>query len=121
MHWAWRSWCGAARSPPWNLLEEAIQRTERPSTGQLNAVVQKHYEEARAQPSSFRLAGEGPFTGVPFLLKDLYMMLEGTVYQPTAAPCTGNNVADHDSTLVQRYKPRWRCDIRQDQFTGVGT
>ena len=48
------------------LLEEAIERTERINPT-INAVVQKHYDEARAVID----AGlpNGPFEGVPFLLK----------------------------------------------------
>jgi amidase len=82
------------------LLEEAIARTEAVN-GELNAVVHKHYEEARATVNAGPPAG--PFCGVPFLLKDLHMMMRGT--------CTTNGsgmfrdkVADHDSTLVQRYR-----------------
>ena len=53
---------------PQELLEEAIKRTEQINP-KINAVVQKHYDEAEA---AIR-AGlpDGPFTGVPFLLKDL--------------------------------------------------
>jgi amidase len=82
------------------LLEEAIARTERVNS-QINAVVHKHYDEARAAVA----AGlpEGCFTGVPFLLKDLYMMLQGTVTSNGSAMYR-NQVADHDSTLVQRYQ-----------------
>ncbi len=47
------------------LLDEAVRRTEAVN-GALNAVTQKHYEEARAAFA----AGlpRGPFTGVRFLL-----------------------------------------------------
>jgi amidase len=82
------------------LLETAIERTEQ-LNGELNAVVHKHYEEARA------LIEQGPapgaFSGVPFLLKDLYMMLEGTLTS-NGSGMYKTQVADHDSTLVQRYQ-----------------
>ena len=82
------------------LLETAIERTEQ-LNGELNAVVHKHYEEARA------LVKQGPapgaFSGVPFLLKDLYMMLEGTLTS-NGSGMYKTQVADHDSTLVQRYQ-----------------
>ena len=82
------------------LLEEAIARTERVNP-EINAVVHKHYDEARAAIQ----AGlpEAAFTGVPFLLKDLYMMLQGTATSNGSSMYRGN-VADHDSTLVQRYQ-----------------
>lgn len=82
------------------LLEEAIARTEAVNP-QINAVVHKHYDEARSAIA----AGlpQGAFTGVPFLLKDLYMMLQGTITSNGSAMYR-DNVADHDSTLVQRYQ-----------------
>lgn len=58
------------------LLELAVARTEQVNP-QINAVVLKHYDSAR------RLAGsslpEGPFRGVPFLLKDLGVSMADTV------------------------------------------
>ena len=83
-----------------DLLEEAIDRTERVN-GQLNAVVYKLYEEARAAIA----AGlpDGPFCGVPFLLKDLHLFMKGAVSSNGSAMWRGA-VADHDSTLVQRYR-----------------
>jgi len=82
------------------LLEEAIARTESVN-GELNAVVLKHYDEALAAIE----AGlpEGPFTGVPFLLKNLELSMCDT---PTTngSAMFRNSVADHDSTLVTRYR-----------------
>ena len=45
----------------------------------------------------------GPFRGVPFLLKDQFQQLTGTV---TTASCKvlATTVADHDSTLTARYR-----------------
>ena len=82
------------------LLEEAIDRTERVNPT-INSVVHKHYDEAR----SAIVAGlpEGPFTGVPFLLKDLYMMMKGTLTTNGSAMYRGQ-LANFDSTLVQRYQ-----------------
>ncbi|HJP51767.1 MAG TPA: amidase [Pseudomonadales bacterium] len=82
------------------LLEEAIARTEKVNDS-VNAVVHKHYDEARAAID----AGlpDGPFTGVPFLLKDLHLLLEGTV-TTYGSGFYRDHLADHDSTLVERYK-----------------
>ncbi|MEQ1708478.1 MAG: amidase [Terricaulis sp.] len=53
---------------PAELLEAAIERIER-HNGVLNAVVHKAYDEARrVAPGKLP---DGPFTGVPFLIKDL--------------------------------------------------
>jgi amidase len=85
---------------PSELVEEAISRIERLNP-QLNAVIYKMYELAR------KAAGgdlpDGPFKGVPFLMKDLLMAYAG-------APLTNGSrffkdfVPDHDSELVKRFK-----------------
>jgi len=82
------------------LLDEAIERTERVND-KLNAVVHKHYEEARAAIKQG--LPEGPFRGVPFLLKDLYMMMQGT-HTTNGSAMYGQQPADFDTTLVERYK-----------------
>ena len=83
-----------------DLLEEAITRTERVN-GELNAVVYQLYDEARTAIE----AGlpQGPFCGVPFLLKDLHLLMKGAVRSNGSAMWRGD-IADHDSTLVQRYR-----------------
>ena len=50
------------------LVNEAIRRIERLNP-QLNAVIHEHFERARRQASG--QLPDGPFRGVPFLLKDL--------------------------------------------------
>src|SRR5436309_6690492 len=80
------------------LLDEAIARTEKIDP-QINAVVVKHYDYARAQIE--RGLPDGPFTGVPFLLKDLDL-LEGT-RTTFGASLYRDNVADHTGTLAQRF------------------
>jgi amidase len=80
--------------------EAAIARIERLNP-QLNAVITPLYDAARA---AIR-AGlpEGPFHGVPFLLKDLMAAYAGS------RMCFGTRmidavVADHDGELTARYK-----------------
>ena len=53
---------------PQELVEAAITRIEAVN-GPINAVVHKLYDQARAKASG--PVGEGPFAGVPFLIKDL--------------------------------------------------
>src|SRR5262245_22837804 len=53
---------------PRELVDEAIRRIERLNP-KLNAVIHEHFERARRQAEG-RLP-DGPFRGVPFLLKDL--------------------------------------------------
>ena len=59
---------------PEELVEEAITRIETYNP-KLNAVVQKLYDRAR-QTAKGQLP-DGPFKGVPFLIKDLHATLEG--------------------------------------------
>src|ERR1700721_4866303 len=80
------------------LLDEAIARTAKVDP-EINAVVVKHYDYAERQID--RGLPDGPFTGVPFLLKDLDI-LEGTV-TTFGASVYKDNVADHSSTLAQRF------------------
>jgi amidase len=80
------------------LLDEAIARTASVDP-KINAVVVKHYDYARRQID--RGLADGPFTGVPFLLKDLES-LEGTV-TTSGASVYRDNVADYTGTLAQRF------------------
>ncbi|MGO3933515.1 amidase [Rhodopseudomonas pseudopalustris] len=80
------------------LLDEAIARTDA-LDGKLNAVVVRHDDYARQQID----AGlpDGPFTGVPFLLKDLDL-LAGTK-TTFGASVYKDFVAPHTGTLAQRF------------------
>ena len=85
---------------PAELVEAAIQRIERHNP-RLNAVVYTLYDQARSVAQG-RLP-DGPFHGVPFLLKDLIATVAGV---PTGC---GNRLlknipATHDSELVERFK-----------------
>ncbi len=84
---------------PEELLDEAIARTEKINP-KINAVVLKHYDEARAQIA--RGLPEGPYKGVPFLMKDLHLLLDGTITSFGSAAFKANK-ADHNSTLTDRY------------------
>src|SRR5437016_7859990 len=80
------------------LLDEAIARTAKVDP-EINAVVVKHYDYAERQIE--RGLPDGPFTGVPFLLKDLDL-LEGT-RTTSGASILKDFVADHSGTLAQRF------------------
>ncbi|MBR0895126.1 amidase [Bradyrhizobium tropiciagri] len=80
------------------LLDEAIARTAAVDP-KINAVVVKHYDYAERQIA--KGLPDGPFTGVPFLLKDLDL-LEGT-RTTSGASLLKDFVADHNGTLAQRF------------------
>jgi amidase len=83
---------------PRELLDEAIARTAKVDP-KINAVVVKHYDYATRQID--KGLPVGPFTGVPFLLKDLDL-LEGT-RTTFGASLYKDHVADHSGTLAQRF------------------
>jgi amidase len=82
------------------LLEAAIARVEA-ADKRLNAIVHKLYDAARAAVA--KGLPQGPFTGVPFMLKDLGATQKGV-------PTTGGSrffdgyVAEIDATISERYR-----------------
>ncbi|PJE34205.1 amidase, partial [Pseudooceanicola lipolyticus] len=82
------------------LLETAIAAAEQQNPA-VNALSQKLYDHGRAALSA--PLPDGPFKGVPFLLKDASGDLTGT---PTryGARLLSDHVSASDSTLVARYK-----------------
>jgi amidase len=81
-------------------VEEAIRRIERLNP-QLNAVVNTRFDEALAEVD--RGLTEGPFTGVPFLVKDLGVEVAGLPATRGSRLFAGAITAQ-DSPLVQRYR-----------------
>src|SRR5688572_12688160 len=81
------------------LVGAAAERIER-ANPVLNAVVRPMFDEARLQVEA---GVEGPFAGVPFLLKDLLAAYAGV---PTTAGCAfaRDFVPPVDSELVARLK-----------------
>ncbi|MGH7022829.1 MAG: amidase [Caulobacteraceae bacterium] len=85
---------------PAELVEAAIERVER-HNGALNAVVFKAYDEARAAARGE--LPEGPFRGVPFLIKDLGMAVAG--WPRTSGSRWMRDFTDEaDGSLVARYR-----------------
>jgi amidase len=82
------------------LMDEAIGRAEALNP-KLNAIIFKDYDRARAAANAPVTGGK--FTGVPFLLKDIFGMAEG---MPTrqAARFIPPIPWFQDSTLVARFK-----------------
>jgi amidase len=85
---------------PLELVEAAIGRIERVNP-QLNAVVTPMFEQARKAARGN--IPDGPFRGVPFLLKDLLAAYAG-VPMSWGSRLLQFYVPDHDSELVRRYK-----------------
>ena len=85
---------------PDQLLDLALARAEAVNP-EINAIVMRHVEQARAAIEQG--LPQGPFTGVPWLLKDLGVSMRGTVTTEGSA-LFRDAVRDHDSTLVRRYR-----------------
>jgi amidase len=84
---------------PIELVEAAIKRIERVNPS-LNAVITPMYEQARAATETLP---DGPFTGVPFLLKDL-LAAYASVQMSSGSQFLKDFTPDHDSELTARYK-----------------
>ena len=83
---------------PSELLEEAIARLDEVEP-KLNATPVRHDDFARQQIA--RGLPDGPFRGVPFLLKNLTLLAETrTTY---GSRTFKDYTADHSSTLAERY------------------
>jgi amidase len=85
---------------PAELVEAAIERIERRNPA-LNAVVFKAYDEARKTAAG--ALPQGPFAGVPFLIKDLGAQVKG--WPRTSGSNYAQVAADaEDSELIRRYR-----------------
>jgi len=82
------------------LCETVIERIEEVNP-RLNAVVTPMFDIGRETAS--KDLPEGPFTGVPFLLKDLMYAYAG-VTLTSGCRAYRNYVPDYDSEMVARYK-----------------
>ncbi len=93
---------------PLELVEMAVRRIEAVNP-RLNAVIHRMYDEARRVAKALNIkrtkskSPHGPFTGVPFLLKDLIAEYEGA---PFWEGCVGvkGYVSKLDTELVRRQK-----------------
>ncbi len=81
------------------VLEAAIERIEA-RNGDLNAVVYKMFDRARARVGKLP---DGPLRGVPFLVKDLKLQIAGT---PTSnsTRLSMEKIAERSSVLAERYE-----------------
>ena len=86
---------------PAEALESSIRRMEAVD-GDINAVIHRHLDEARASIDSLP---DGPFRGVPMLMKDLWACEAGRPHhQGVQALKDHGAVADRDSHLVEAYR-----------------
>jgi amidase len=85
---------------PGDLVEAAIERIERHNPT-LNAVVHEAFDSARATAKSD--LPDGPFKGVPFLVKDLGCPVAG-MPRTSGSRFLANEVPEEDGILTRRYR-----------------
>jgi amidase len=87
---------------PAELVQAAVDRAEQVN-GQLNAIIHPRYQEAVAEAGGD--LPDGPFTGVPFVLKDLDGTAAGQpLHAGTRFLKDHGYVADTDSELTVRFR-----------------
>jgi amidase len=85
---------------PEEVLEATLARIDARNPA-INAVVTRLDDQARAAVAAGLPAG--PFTGVPYLLKDLGVLFTGAITS-YGGRLFADNVADHDSEMTARLK-----------------
>ena len=105
---------------PLEMVNAAIERVER-FDGALNALTYRWFDAARQLASSSDLP-EGPFRGVPYLLKDLYASEAGKpLSNGSKAYKAADYVSTEDSTLVARYKASGLISIGRSNSPEFGS
>ena len=105
---------------PVEMVNAAIERVER-YDGALNALTYRWFDAARQLASSSELP-EGPFRGVPYLLKDLYAAEAGKpLSNGSKAYKAADYVSTEDTTLVSRYKASGLISIGRSNSPEFGS
>ncbi|MEO6269411.1 MAG: amidase, partial [Lautropia sp.] len=84
---------------PLELVDEAIRRTEAVN-GALNAVISRMFEHGRA--AAIDMPRDGPFAGVPFLMKDFLAEVAGQPFYEGSSFLDGYIPAE-DSEIYRRF------------------
>ena len=102
MRSVWRGWSAPATSPPAELVDGAIERLQALDP-KLQLLVSESFDRARKQAAGD--LPDGPFRGVPFLLKDAVQHSEGDPYGHGLAALKGSAWrSPHDTELTRRYR-----------------
>ena len=104
---------------PAELVEAAIERIEA-RNGDLNAVIIKRYEAARAEAAED--VGSGPFAGVPFLLKDIGANQAGLPYYAGSRALKGADYRDRAGTFLgERFRAAGFITVGKTNLPELGT
>lgn len=88
------------RASPAELLDTAVARAEK-AQAQINCFAALYPDLAREQLKAGGI--EGPYAGVPFVVKDLGVEVKGAPVTSGSRAFKGN-IASRDSTLVERFR-----------------
>ncbi|HEV7887128.1 MAG TPA: amidase [Acidimicrobiales bacterium] len=92
----------SGQASPSELVDAAIERVEK-GNGEINAVIAERFDKARAEASGD--LPDGPFRGVPFVLKDLVALSAGDPHHGGFAGVKAAGwTADIDTELVRRFR-----------------
>jgi len=93
----------AGKVSPRELIDAAIARIEAMNP-QLNAVIIPLFEQARRQAQAPALP-DGPFRGVPLLIKDLFCQTKGDPFHAGMRLLRARGwIADHDTYLAAKFR-----------------
>ncbi len=105
---------------PAELVEASIARIERLNPT-LNAVIHPLFEKARAQASAADLP-DGPFRGVPFLMKDMFGYTAGDPYHMGLRLLRDRNfVTPHDTYLAAKLRASGLIFLGRTNTPELGT
>jgi amidase len=90
----------SGQASPLELVEAAIERIERINP-EINAVIHPLFDRARAEAAGD--LPDGPFRGVPFLLKDFAAELAGTPFNE-GTRLSGDYISTDDQELTRRFQ-----------------
>ena len=98
---------GKKEVTPLELCEEAIERIDKLNS-KLNAVIYRMDDAARAAAKG--AIPQGPFSGVPFLCKDLVSAIAGVPMTKGSKSCR-NYVPPFDSEMARRFRAAGLIEI----------
>src|SRR5262249_4604167 len=104
---------------PRELVDAAIDRIER-LDDDVNAVIHPRFDKARAEADG--TLPDGPFRGVPLVLKDLSLYSEADPsHAGTRLLRTPGCTADHDSYLMQKFRAAGFVAVGRTNVPELGT
>ena len=106
---------------PAELVDDAIVRAEKIDP-EINAVVHPLFDQARARAAAADALPDGPFRGVPFLVKDLGCFSAGDPYHAgTTFLKDAGYVADHSTYLAEKFEAAGLVSFGRTNTPELGT